>query len=272
MPTGAEKGPRVKYFVMGGGPGPQQQGKTILHGGVWRVADTWPPPGVSPTPFYFHADGTLHSQPPNDEPGPTTFTYDPRDPAPTLGGQLSAIAIPPGAFDQRNDTRFPFSRGALPLCARQDVLSFSTAPLGEAVEIAGPVRVKLWVSTDAPDTDFTAKLMDVYPPGPNYPDGCALNLTDSICRLRFRNGFEKESLAKLGQVYALEFELYPTANLFAKGHRIRVDISSSNYPRFELNPNTGGPLGVDRRVRIAENSLHHSRSSQSHIVLHVLKG
>jgi hypothetical protein len=157
--------------------------------------------------------------------------------------------------------------------------------------------VKLWVSTDAPDTDFTAKLMDVYPPGPNYPDGCALNLTDSICRLRFRNGFETEALAEPGQmflpigrpagpalrpagpaglsaktpVYELEFELYPTANLFAEGHRIRVDISSSNYPRFELNPNTGGPLGVERRVRVAENSIYHSRSRPSHMVLSVIK-
>jgi putative CocE/NonD family hydrolase len=149
-------------------------------------------------------------------------------------------------------------------------LCFTTAPL-EEVEIAGPVRVKLWVSTDAPDTDFTAKLIDVYPPGPNYADGCALNLTDSVCRLRFRKGFDHEEPAKPGEVYTLEFELYPTANVFAKGHRIRVDISSSNYPRFELNHNTGGPLGVDRRLRVAENSLYHSKSRPSHILLPVVK-
>ncbi len=271
MPASPEKRPRVKYFVMGGGAGPQAQGKIVLHGGVWKSADAWPPPDTRPTPFYLHADGALHRKPPADEPAPTVFTYDPGDPVPTIGGQLSAIAIPAGAFDQRNDNRFPTSRGTMPLSSRRDVVCFVTAPLEEAVETAGPVRVKLWVATNAPDTDFTAKLLDVYPPGPNYPDGCALNLTDSICRLRFRNGFEKETPAKPGQVCQVEFELYPTANLFAKGHRIRVDISSSNYPRFELNPNTGGPLGVERRMRVAENSIFHSRTRPSHIILSVSK-
>lgn len=271
IPCGLEKRPPVRYFVMGGGPGPQPQSKVILHGGVWKSASTWPPAEAKPTPFYFHADGTLTLRPPTDEPPPTTFTYDPHDPVPTIGGNLSAIPIPAGGFDQRNGPRFPGSRGTLPLSSRRDVLTFITSPLKEPIEIAGPVRVILWVSTDAPDTDFTAKLIDMYPPGPNYPDGCALNLTDSICRLRFRNGFQKEQLAKPGKVYKLEFELYPTANLFAKGHRIRVDISSSNYPRFELNPNTGGPLGIDRRMRVAQNSLYHSKFMPSHIVLCVAR-
>lgn len=137
------------------------------------------------------------------------------------------------------------------------------------MEIAGPVRVRLWVSTDAPDTDFTAKLIDVYPPGPNYPDGCALNLTDSIGRLRFRGGFEEEAPALPAEVCELEFELFPTANRFARGHRIRVDISSSNYPRFERNPNTGEPLGTDRTRRAARNSVHHGRTTPSRILLPV---
>ena len=127
------------------------------------------------------------------------------------------------------------------------------------------------MSTDGPDTDFTAKLIDVFPPSVNYPDGCALGLADSIGRLRFRNSFEHEELAVPGEVYELSFEMYPTANLFAEGHRIRVDISSSNYPRFELNPNTGGVLGADRRMRVAENSLCHSKSMPSHIVLPVIR-
>ena len=227
---------------------------------------------MTPTPFYLHGDGALDTQSPADEPPPTVYTFDPADPVPTIGGHLSAIPIPAGGFDQRNDSRFPFTSGTLPLSARRDVLCFTTQPLKEPVEIAGPIVVKLWVSTDAPDTDFTAKLIDLFPTSPNYPNGCALNLTDSIIRLRFRHSFEAEELAAPGEVYEVSFEMYPSANLFARGHQIRVDISSSNYPRFELNPNTGGVLGVERRMRIAENSLHHSKSKPSHVVLPVVQG
>jgi len=270
MPTGIENERPVKYFVMGGGPGPQERGRTIFHGGTWKSADAWPPPGTKPTPFYFHADGTLKKDAPDSDVEPTAYVFDPSDPVPTIGGNLSAIPIPAGAFDQRCGPRFPSSRGTLPLSARRDVLCFMTEPLEEALEIAGPIRVRLWVSTDAPDTDFTAKLLDVYPPSPNYPNGCALNISDSIFRLRFRRSFEEELLATPGEVYELDFEMYPSANLFAEGHRIRVDISSSNYPRFEVNPNTGGTLGADRRMRVAENRLHHSKSRPSHIVLPVV--
>ena len=272
MPTGLENRQPVRYFVMGGGAGPEDASRVIHHGGVWKTADTWPPPDAEPTPFYLHADGSLASTPPTDEVAPTTYQYDPADPVPTIGGNLSAIAVPAGGFDQRNDPRFPFAKGTLPLTARQDVVCFVTEPLEQDLEIAGPVQARLWVSTDGLDTDFTAKLIDVFPPSPNYPHGCALNLTDSILRLRFRNGFEREELATPGEVYEVCFELYPTANRFVSGHRIRVDISSSNYPRFELNPNTGGPLGSERRTRVAENSLYHSQSRSSHLLLSVLRG
>jgi len=271
LPSGVEQARPVKYFVMGGGQLPEKPGRMIPHGGVWKTSTTWPPPGMTPTPFYLHADGTLSERPPAEEVQPTVYQFDPADPVPTIGGQLSAIPIPAGGYDQRNDSRFPTSRGTLPLSAHKDVLCFTTAPLEEPVEIAGPITVKLWVSTDGPDTDFTAKMIDLFPPSANYPSGCALGLTDSIARLRFRNSFEREELAVPGQVYELCFEMYPTANLFAKGHRIRVDISSSNYPRFEVNPNTGGTLGADRRMRVAENSLFHSKSMPSHIVLPVVK-
>ena len=272
LPTGLEQARPVRYFVMGGGPGTQDQGRTIIHGGEWRSADTWPPTEMKPTPLYFRADGTLSPRPPCDDVPPTEYTFDPSDPVPTIGGHLSAIPIPAGGFDQRKGKDFPGCSGTLPLSARADVLCFTTAPLDEAVEIAGPIGVGLWVSTTAPDTDFTAKLLDVHPPSPSYPNGCALNITDSICRLRFRDSFEREEPAEPGQVYELRFELYPSANLFAVGHRIRVDISSSSYPRFEVNPNTGGTLGVERRLRIAENSLHHSKSKPSHILLPVISG
>ena len=269
MPAGLEHTRTVKYFVMGGGPGLQEIRRGVQHGGQWRTADTWPPPGTVPTALYFHADGSLACEAPQEDAEPTCYLFDPNDPVPTIGGQLSAISIPPGAFDQRNDSRFPFSRGALPLSARQDVLCFVSEPLEEDLVIAGPLSVHLWVATDGPDTDFTAKLIDWYPPGPHYPGGCALNLADSIGRLRFRNGYEREQLAEPGEVCELVFELYPTANRFVKGHRVRVDISSSNYPRFDVNPNTGGVLGEDRRRRVAENRLYHDRSRPSHIVLPV---
>ena len=271
LPTGLDKARPVRYFVMGGGPGPQPRGRAFLHGGVWKSADGWPPPGVEPTPFYLHPDGTLRTKAPAQEAEPTTYTFDPADPVPTIGGNLSAIAVPAGGFDQRNGPRFPRSQGTLPLSARRDVLCFATEPLAEPVEIAGPIEARLWVSSSAPDTDFTAKLIDVYPPSAERPDGFALNLTDSVQRLRFRNGYEREELAEPGEVCELCFELYPSANLFAAGHRIRVDISSSNHPRFELNANTGGPLGTDRRRRPADNSLHHGASTPSHIVLPVVQ-
>ena len=272
LPTGLDRVRPVTYFVMGGGPGPQERGRTIFHGGSWKTADTWPPPETVPTPLYLHADGSLAAAPPADEPPPTVYTFDPADPVPTIGGHLSAIPVPAGGFHQRNDPRFPGCTGTLPLSARRDVVCFATAPLDEPVEIAGPIRVVLWVASSAPDTDFTAKLLDVYPPSPSYPDGCALNITDGICRLRFRHGFERELLAEPGEVCELGFELYPSANLFAAGHQIRVDVSSSNHPRFELNPNTGGTIGEDRRLRTAENSICHSRAHPSRILLPIASG
>ncbi|MFO7948537.1 MAG: CocE/NonD family hydrolase [Armatimonadota bacterium] len=263
----------VRFFVMGGGEGTVREDDRpeIRHGGRWREADRWPPADSEPTEFFLHADGSLDTEPPSEQSASTSWTFDPADPVPTIGGNLSALGVEPGAYDQRNDERFPFTSGMLPLSARRDVVCFATDPLVEDVTIAGPVEIVLWVSTDAPDTDFTAKLLDIYPPGEGYPAGCAMNLTDGIMRLRFRDGFEREKLATPGEVCELRFELYPTANRFVAGHRIRVDISSSNYPRFELNPNTGGPLGIDRRWRIAENTLHHDRSRPSRIVLRVLR-
>ncbi len=271
LPTGLDEERRVKYFVMGGGTGPEDQGTRVDHGGGWRSDDVWPPAGCEKTAWYLHADGGLSEEAPQDGCSATSYNFDPSDPVPTVGGHLSAIPLPAGAFDQRNDPRFHGTTGNLPLSARNDVLVFQTEPLDEDVEIAGPIEVVLFVSTDGLDTDFTAKLIDWYPPAGNYPDGCALNITDSVGRLRFRNGLEAGELAEPGEVYELRFELYPSANRFVAGHRIRVDISSSNWPRFEVNPNTGGPIGVERRLRVAENTVHHGGGRASHILLPVIK-
>jgi len=172
-----------------------------------------------------------------------------------------------GAFDQRGDARFYGCRGTAPLAARNDVLVFKTPPLDSPLEVTGPLKVRLWVSSSAPDTDFTAKLIDVHPANADYPDGFAQNISDSIIRARYRDSREHATLLAPGQVYPVEIVLYPTSNLFAQGHRIRVDISSSNFPRFDLNPNTGGPLGRERRTAIAHNAIYHDPDHPSHIVL-----
>ena len=135
------------------------------------------------------------------------------------------------------------------------------------VEVIGPASVTLWASSSTPDTDFTAKLVDVYPPSDDYPEGFDLNITDGILRARYRESRERETLMTPGEVYEFEIRLFPTANLFQAGHRIRVEVSSSNYPRFDVNPNTGEPLGRHTRMVPAENTIHHAGPRASAITL-----
>ena len=147
------------------------------------------------------------------------------------------------------------------------MLVFQTEPLREPTEVTGPIEVHLWVATSAVDTDFTAKLIDVYPPSAWYPQGYALNLTDSIARLRYRNGRERGELVKPGEPVQVTLTLYPTSNLFMPGHRIRLDVSSSNFPRFDVNPNTGEAIGRERRRVVADNTVFHERGRESRVVL-----
>jgi len=158
----------------------------------------------------------------------------------------------------------------LPLSSRRDVLVFQTPPLEEDVEVTGPLVVELWASSSAVDTDFTAKLLDVYPPNEDYPNGYAMNLADSIIRARYRDSFERAELMEPGTVYRFTIQPYPTSNLFKKGHRIRLDISSSNWPRFDINPNTGEPLGLSTRTLKAVNTVHHEAAHPTHIVLPII--
>ena len=150
------------------------------------------------------------------------------------------------------------------------MLVFQTEPLAADTEVVGPIIVKLFAASTAPDTDFTAKLVDVYPPSKDYPTGFEMNLTDGIIRARYRNSPEKPELMKPGEVYKFEIEPFPTANVFKKGHRIRVDISSSNFPRFDVNPNTGEPIGMNRREQTADNSVYHDAAHLSSIVLPIV--
>ena len=147
---------------------------------------------------------------------------------------------------------------------------FQTEPLEEDVEVTGEIRVRLWASSSAKDTDFTAKLIDVYPPSPAYPGGFDLNIGDGIMRARFRDSRTEEKLMKPGEVYQFEIRLYPSSNVFKKGHRIRVDIAGSNFPRFDLNPNTGEPLNDHRRTMKALNTIYHDARHPSHILLPVI--
>jgi putative CocE/NonD family hydrolase len=145
-----------------------------------------------------------------------------------------------------------------------------SAPLKEDVEVTGPIDVKLWASSSALDTDFTAKLIDVHPPTADFPAGIDMNLQDGIIRARFRGSLEKQELMKPGEIYEFTIRLYPTSNVFKAGHRIRLDISSSNFPRFDVNPNSGEPLNAHRRVVVATNTIYHDASHRSHVLLPVI--
>ena len=263
----------VKIFVMGTGEGvPNYQGR-LHHGGHWRDEQDFPLPDTQFTPYYLHADGELSTTTPATDGSISRFSFDPRDPVPTIGGGISAAdpIMGAGAFDQRGNSRFFGCEDTLPLNARSDVLTFQTPPLENDVEVTGPITVKLHASSSARDTDFTAKLIDVCPLSDDFPDGLAINLTDSIIRARYRNGWDTPELLEPGEVYEFVFELYPTSNVFKKGHRIRLDISSSNWPRFDANPNTGGDLGVERRLEIAEQTIYHEPEHPSHVVLPIIE-
>jgi uncharacterized protein len=160
----------------------------------------------------------------------------------------------------------------LPLAARQDVLVFRSAPLAEPVEVTGPVVARLWVSSSATDTDFVTRLIDEYPPNEDYPEGFSLNLSDWIVRMRYRNGRRQSELISPGEIYEVTLEMPPTSNLFGAGHRIRLDVTSSSSPQFDVNPNTGGPLYRDRGWVVARNTVFHSRTHPSSLELSFVGG
>lgn len=293
--TGVEEGPPLRLFIMGGGDGHRTPAGRIFHGGAWRDESAWPLAGTQFTRYYLHAGGRLEPVPPAAAPASSSYAFDPDAPVPTIGGNLSSLhilrALPytdaelrlvprvlrvepiaaGGGYDQREQaSTFAGSHPGRPLADRPDVLVFQTAPLAEPLEVTGPITVQLHVSTDASDTDFTAKLIDVYPPSADYPEGYALNLSDSVLRLRFRDSWSDPSPARPGEVYRITLDLYPTANRFGAGHRIRLDVSSSNFPRFDVNPNTGEPVGRHTTTRVAHNAVYHDAANPSHVVLPVI--
>ena len=242
--TGITEEPPVTIFVMG-----ENQ---------WRAENEWPLARTHYTRYYFHSEapantrgggGTLSTAPPGDEPA-DSYVYDPDDPAPTLRG--STLIMPHGVQDQGS------------VEDRQDVLVYTSDPLERDLEITGPIKVRLFAASTAVDTDFTAKLVDV------RPDGYAHNLQDGIIRARYRTSAAEPSLIEPGRVYEYEIDLWSTSHLVKVGHRLRVEISSSNFPRFDRNPNTGAPIGQDSRMETARQTIHHSTSHPSHIVLPII--
>lgn len=243
--TGVDRDPAVTYYTMG------DARDAAAPGNEWRTATTWPPPGGKNTPYYLGATGALSPVKPS-QPGQTTFVYDPRNPAPTTGGPQ--LTLPSGARNQAA------------VEARKDVLVFSTPPLDQPVEVTGRVRLKLWASSDGPDTDFVGKLCDV------YPDGASYNVCEGILRGRFRQGTAKSILMEPGKPYLFDIDLWSTSIVFAKGHRIRVQVTSSNAPGWDPNPNTGEPFRSSSNVRTARNTIYWGARYPSQIVLPVMRG
>ncbi len=264
--------PAVRYFRMGGGSGRRTASGRLDHGGCWRSASDWPLPGTEFRPYYLQADGTLQRQVQRQE-AVLAFDFDPAHPVPTIGGSITSgePLMTAGAYDQRtHDGIFGAQPPYLPLAARRDILVFETPALEDDMEVTGPVVIRLWISSSAPDTDFTAKLIDVHPPNADYPQGYAMNLTDGILRCRYRRSWENPELLSPGEIAEITIEPMPTSNLFKKGHRIRLDISSSNFPRFDVNPNTGEPEGRAQRRQVAVNRVHVSAAQPSQLLLPIV--
>ncbi|SDU76902.1 CocE/NonD family hydrolase [Jiangella alkaliphila] len=266
----------VRLFVMGGGSGVRRPDGRLSHGGRWRDETEWPLARATPATLHLHAGGRLAPDRPADAGSATTYRFDPSDPVPTIGGNVSALTevvpgkddardiVSAGGFDQREGPHvFGASPPYSPLADRPDVLVFQSGALPEPVEVTGTVEVHLWVSSTAVSTDVTAKLIDLHPPSAAYPHGYALNLTDSIIRVR-------DTRSAAPDPADVTIMLYPTSNLFRAGHRIRVDISSSNFPRFDVNPNTGEPPGRSQRHVVAVNTIHHDNAHPSRIVLPIV--
>jgi putative CocE/NonD family hydrolase len=267
-----DRDPAVWIYVMGTGDDRKSAAGRLQHGGFWRAESEWPLARAQTRSLYLSENGRLDSERPDGSQHALTFRFDPDHPVPTIGGNISSNQglMSSGGFDQRprDDTHAATNR--LPLSERPDVLVYRTDPLPLDLEVTGTVSVHLTVSSTAPDTDFTAKLIDEIPPNSDYPLGFDLNIGDSILRMRYRDGLDHQAEPmRPGETYKATITLYPTSNVFKKGHRLRIDVSSSNYPRFDVNPNTGDPLGRGRQRRMAENAVHHAAGA-SYVELPVI--
>lgn len=238
--NGIKSEPAVRYYAMGDVTDPNAPGNE------WRTASSWPVPAKTAS-YFISPGGALGEKQPTGGESTDSYSYDPKNPVPTVGG--GNLFTKKGPMDQRA------------IGDRKDVLKFATPVLGAPVEVTGRVTVELWAESDAPDTDFMAKLVDV------YPDGAERLVLDSAVRARFRDGLDHQVFMKKGQVYKFSIDLWSTSIVFNKGHRIAVHITSSNDPRFDPNPNTGKPLRADEETRVAKNTIHHDRAHPSRVLL-----
>tara|TARA_B100000586_G_C20076547_1_gene413337 strand:- start:572 stop:1417 length:846 start_codon:yes stop_codon:yes gene_type:complete len=279
---------------MGSGDGHKTKDGRLFHGGYWREETQWPLKNTDFIEYYLNNDNVLSKSKPTGNYS-TSYIYDPENPVPTIGANISSLAgvnplppgtknptdvptalrryniVNPGGFNQKEDKRFYGSNSPYPnLSERMDVLSFQSTQLETDTEITGPIECILYVSSDCLDTDFTAKLIDVYPHSDSFPEGFSFNLTDGIQRMRYRDSYKQENFMKKDEIYKIHIILYPTSNIFKKDHKIRVDISSSNYPRFDFNPNTGEPIGLNKKQIKANNTVYFSNKYPSHIILPII--
>lgn len=237
--NGVTHEPPIKLFVMGEN--------------VWRDEQEWPLARTQYTPYYLHSGGTLSPVAPSAADPADHYAYDPDQPVPTLGGAILMNRVfGEGAIDQR------------PIEARPDMLVYTTEPLAQDTEVTGPITVKLWAISDAPDTDFVTRLVDV------HPDGFAQPLTDGIIRARYRDG-DVPTLIEPGRPYHYTIDLWSTANVFKAGHRIRLHVTSSSFPRWDRNLNTGAPFGTDSQPCVAQQTILHDASHSSHVVLPIIR-
>lgn len=251
------------YWLKGEDNGVMQEAPVrifVMGENRWRDEQEWPLARTRYTKYYLQSageantssgDGQLVTRAPGSG-GTNTYIYDPANPVPTKGGNLLPVNLGAGPAEQGEVSK------------RDDVLVFATAPLTQDTEVTGNITMTLYAASSAPDTDFTAKLIDV------HPDGKAYNLADGIIRARYRESLERPVLIEPGKVYEYKIDLWATSNVFKKGHKIRVDLSSSNFPKFDRNPNTGHKFGEDAELRTATQTIHHSRQYPSHIVLPVI--
>lgn len=272
MDTEVKYWPDIRIFTMGSEKVRPDDQHRIYKGGFWQDESNWPPHDSLPTRYYLEQEGGLSlNAPQNNDDSCTSYTYDPKNPVPTVGGGLSAAdsIMPPGAYDQRGRLDLLGCSDTQPLNTRDDILTFQTLPLEKPVEVTGPIVIHLWASSSETDTDFTAKLIDVVPPSTSYPEGLAINLSDSIIRTRYRNNWSSPEPMIPNNPYEFIFELYPTSNIFNSGHKIRLDISSSNWPRFDINPNTFSSSHMDKSYRLAKQRVFHNIEHQSFIEFHI---
>jgi predicted acyl esterase len=239
QPGNYDEWPSVYYYVMG------DVDDTYAPGNEWRAANDWPPSHTN-TNWYLHENGVLSTTYPSNYES-LSYTYDPSDPVPTVGGQN--LNLPAGPYDQTSIEN------------RNDVIVFTSNILTEPYEATGPIKARLFVSSDCPDTDFTVKLTDV------YPDGRSMLITDGILRMRNRNGADHWEFIEPGEIYEVEVDLWSTSYIWNTGHKIRVAISSSNYPRFLNNPNTDDPIAQNSTYNIAQNIIYLDSDRPSSIIL-----